>query len=111
MSTVLRQMPQHVAHLPRTGHNLNQSFGFTASTGMILPTYYDQLNVGETVFINSKLFARTQPLVVPAMADVDFYLDWFLCQFLCSISYLLLFVIRPTIIILVFSIVKSISLV
>ena len=74
---VLRQMPQHVAHLPRTGFDMSQSFAFTSSTGMILPVYQDILNVGETVYLNGSLFARTQPLVNAAMADVDVYLDWF----------------------------------
>ena len=70
-------MPQHVAHLPRTGFDMSQSFAFTSSTGMILPVYQDILNVGETVYLNGSLFARTQPLVNAAMADVDVYLDWF----------------------------------
>lgn len=74
---VLRQMPQHVAHLPRTGFDMSQSFAFTSSTGMILPVYQDILNVGETVYLNGELFSRTQPLVNAAMADVDVYLDWF----------------------------------
>lgn len=70
-------MPQHMAHLPRTGFDMSQSFAFTSSTGMILPVYQDILNVGETVYLNGSLFARTQPLVNAAMADVDVYLDWF----------------------------------
>lgn len=70
-------MPQHVAHLPRTGFDMSQSFAFTSSTGMILPVYQDILNVGETVYLNGSLFARTQPLVNASMADVDVYLDWF----------------------------------
>lgn len=74
---VLRQMPQHVAHLPRTGFDMSQSFAFTSSCGMILPVYQDFLNVGETVYLNGELFARTQPLVNAAMADVDVYINWF----------------------------------
>lgn len=70
-------MPQHVAHLPRTGFDMSQSFAFTSSSGMLLPVYQDVLNVGETVYLNGSLFSRTQPLVNAAMADVDVYLDWF----------------------------------
>lgn len=70
-------MLQHVARLPRSGFDLGQSFAFTASTGMILPVYTDLLNVGETVSLSTDFFARTQPLVTAAMADVDVYLDWF----------------------------------
>lgn len=80
MGDIRYRMP-HVAHLPRTGHDMSQSFGFTASTGMILPVYQDFLNVGETVYLNGEFFGRTQPLVTCAMADVDFYLDWFFVPF------------------------------
>lgn len=65
------------ADLSRTGFDMSQSLAFTASTGMILPVYSDLLNAGETVYYSSDLFARTQPLVTAAMADVDIYLDWF----------------------------------
>lgn len=73
----LNSLPQHVAHLPRTGFDMGQSFGFTMSTGMLLPCYQDYLNPGESVYINSSMMARTQPMVSPAMVDVDFYIDWF----------------------------------
>lgn len=57
---------------------MSQSLAFTASTGMILPLYSDFLNSSDSVTIQStNLFARTQPLVTAAMADVDVYLDWF----------------------------------
>lgn len=68
---------EHVAHLPRTGFDMSQSFAYTTSVGMILPVYQDILNPGEKVYLNGELFARTQPLVNSAMADVDVYLDWF----------------------------------
>lgn len=73
----LNSLPQHVAHLPHTGFDMGQSFGFTMSTGMLLPVYQDHLNPGETVYLNSSMMARTQPMVSPAMVDVDFYIDWF----------------------------------
>lgn len=73
----LRQTPEHVAHLSRTGFDMSQSFAFTSSVGMLLPVYQDIVNVGETVYLNGSLFSRTQPLVTAAMADVDVYLDWF----------------------------------
>lgn len=73
----LPKISNHVARLPRSGFDMSQSFAFTSSTGMLLPVYYDQLNVGETVYLNGSLFARTQPLVNSAIADVDVYLDWF----------------------------------
>lgn len=73
----VKQVKQFKANLPMSGFDMSQSFGFTASTGMILPVYQDFLNVGEKVHFSGSLFARTQPLVTAAMADVDVYLDWF----------------------------------
>lgn len=73
----LTNMLEHVAKLPRSGFDVSQSFAFTASTGMILPVYSEFLNSSERVTISTDFFARTQPLVTAAMADVDVYLDWF----------------------------------
>lgn len=70
-------MPEHRSHLSKSGFDVSQSLAFTSSVGMILPIYSDFLNSGEKVSVRSNLFARTQPLVTPAMADVDIYLDWF----------------------------------
>lgn len=70
-------MLDHRANLSRSGFDMSQSLAFTASTGMILPLYSDFLNSGDSVHITTDLFARTQPLVTAAMADVDVYLDWF----------------------------------
>ena len=73
----LSSKPEHKAQLPRTGHPTSQSFGFTSSTGMILPVFYDFLRAGESVHYEGSLFSRSQPMVTAAMADVDVYVDWF----------------------------------
>lgn len=73
----LTSMLDHIAKLPRSGHDMSQSLMFSAAPGMILPVYSDFLNSSEKVIITTDLFARTQPLVTAAMADVDIYLDWF----------------------------------
>lgn len=73
----LSSKPEHKAQLPRTGHPTSQSFGFTSSTGMILPVFYDFLRAGESVHYEGTLFSRSQPMVTAAMADVDVYVDWF----------------------------------
>ena len=70
-------VPYHRARLPKTDHDMSQSFGFSPSTGMILPVYYDLLNPDETVYYGGNLFSRSQPLVTAAMADVDVFVDWF----------------------------------
>lgn len=73
----LNQSENHVAHLARYPHDMSQLFGFTMSTGMLLPVYKDFLNVGETVYLKHSMIARTQPIITAAMADVHFYVDWF----------------------------------
>lgn len=73
----LTSMIDHIAKLPRSGFDMSQSLMFSAAPGMILPVYSDFLNSSEKVTITTDLFARTQPLVTAAMADVDIYLDWF----------------------------------
>ena len=73
----LKNAPAHTAHLARSSFPMDQGFVYTASTGMILPTYSDLINVGESLYINSSLGVRTQPLVTAAMCDVHVNLDWF----------------------------------
>lgn len=73
----LKIAPAHTAHLARSSFPMDQGFVYTASTGMILPTYSDLINVGESLYINSSLGVRTQPLVTAAMCDVHINLDWF----------------------------------
>lgn len=70
-------MLQHTARLSRSGFDMSQSYAFTCAPGMLLPVYSDLLNVGETVSLTTQFFARSQPLVTPAMVDVDFHLEWF----------------------------------
>lgn len=61
----------------RQGFPMNQTFTFTSGLGMILPVYKQFLNIGEKVTGCPKFFARTEPLLAPAMADVDIYVDVF----------------------------------
>lgn len=76
MSNLLKA-PRHEAHLARSSFSMGQSFTYTASTGMILPLYSDLLNVGESVYLNSSLMVRTQPLVTAALCDIHINVDWF----------------------------------
>nr|UCS96056.1 MAG: major capsid protein [Microviridae sp.] len=78
-------MLRYRAKLSRSSFDMGQSLAFTASTGMILPIYSDLLNAGESVHYSTDFFARTQPLVTAAMADVDVYLDWFFVP--CTMLY------------------------
>ena len=69
--------PEYVAHLPQNGHNLSHRFTYTSSTGMILPVLYDMLSPGEKVDLAVELFTRTQPMVRPAIIDVEQFVDFF----------------------------------
>lgn len=77
MGKKLELHPQTQLNKSRTSFDMGQTFAFTASTGMILPIYKDLLNVSETVYLNSALICRTQPIVTAAMADVNVDIDWF----------------------------------
>lgn len=77
MGKLLDRNPQTQLNKSRTSFDMGQTFAFTASTGMLLPVYKDLLNVSETVYLDSALVCRTQPIVTASMADVNVYLDWF----------------------------------
>lgn len=69
--------PSFVAKLPKYGHNLSHSFTYTSSTGMILPVLYDFLSPGDKIEVACDLFTRTQPMVRPAMVDIEQFVDFF----------------------------------
>ena len=62
---------------PKNGFPMSQNFTFTAGAGMFLPVYKQVLNYGESVKGLPKAFVRTEPLLAPAMADLDLYVDVF----------------------------------
>lgn len=61
----------------KTGFSMSQNFTFTTAAGMLLPVYKQFLNIGETVTGVPSFFARTEPLLAPAMTDLDVYVDVF----------------------------------
>ena len=69
--------PDNVPRLAREGFNLNQIFTFTASTGMLLPVWYDMLNPGETIKGAPSFLLRSDHFLAPAMADIDCFVDLF----------------------------------
>lgn len=62
---------------PKNGFPMSQNFTFTAAAGMFLPVYKQVLNIGESVKGLPTAFVRTEPLLAPAMADLDLYVDVF----------------------------------
>lgn len=73
----LNSMPSYTARFPKESHDMSQSIAFTTACGMELPVYYDVVHPGDAYHFTCKLFARMNPLVKPAMAEIDFHLDYF----------------------------------
>lgn len=73
--------PSNTPNLAREGFNLDQYFTFTASTGMLLPVWYDILNPGETIKGAPNFLLRSDNFLAPAMADVDCFVDLFFVPF------------------------------
>ena len=77
MAKKLNSMPDYQARMPKHPHDVGQSITFTASTGMELPVYYDMLHLGDELHFNGNLFARLNPLVTAALAQIDLHVDYF----------------------------------
>lgn len=71
------EMPKYRASLPKHTHNLSHDFGFTCSTGQLLPVFHDYLNAGETVNLSFNYFLRTQPLQSAAMCKLRCHTEYF----------------------------------
>lgn len=74
---VLKPQPASTGGAPRHGFELGQDFTFTASLGMLLPTYKCFVNVGEKISGAPRFFLRTEQLLAPVMGDVDVFVDCF----------------------------------
>ena len=65
------------ANLQRNAFDLSYSNKFTASPGMLLPCYVQEVNPNEHFVISPQSFLRTMPLntasFVRAMQNIDFY--------------------------------------
>ena len=73
----VNQNPTYRAQNKYYGHDLSQHLEFTSPTGQLLPVYYDVLNPGEKVSINTYMKTRTQPLASAAMMRMNEYLEWY----------------------------------
>ena len=77
MAQKLNSMPSYTARFPKESHDMSQSLTLTAATGMELPVYYDVVHPGDSYHFTARLFARMNPLIKPALGDIDFHLDYF----------------------------------
>lgn len=58
-------------------HDLSHYFGFKCSTGHIVPLETDILNPNERIRLKADMFVRLNPLVTPAMIDIDCDIHYF----------------------------------
>ena len=69
--------PTHRAKIGYNGFDMSQLLKFTSTTGELLPVYYDFLQPGDKVSLNSILKTRTLPLQTAAMCNIKERVEWF----------------------------------
>lgn len=65
------------AHLSRHSHDISAGFSASQSTGMIIPQYFHVLNPGDTIYYQSKMFARLQEVQNAFLGEIDLHIDSF----------------------------------
>lgn len=75
--SVLSNQEVNSAGGSKHGFSLGNSFKFSMSTGMLLPTYSAFVNVGEKISGKPSFFIRADHLAAPVMGDVDVFVDCF----------------------------------
>ena len=66
------------ADLKRDDHDLSQRLGFTTSTGMLSPIWFDFATPGDAYYIQHDMpLLRSQNLAAPAMIDVKVHFETF----------------------------------
>ena len=66
------------ANLKRDDHDLSQRLGFTTSTGMLSPIWFDFATPGDAYYIQHDMpLLRSQNLAAPAMIDVKVHFETF----------------------------------
>lgn len=73
----LNQMPALNNQKGFSMHDLSHYFGIKCSTGHIVPLETDILNPNERIRLKADMFVRMQPLVTPAMVDIDVDIHYF----------------------------------
>ena len=70
-------MPSHKAQLPRSSHVLSHDFGFTATTGHLLPVFHTIMNPGDKINLGFDFNLRTMELESAAFADLVTHVEYF----------------------------------
>lgn len=69
--------PSYEAKLSYSGFDMSHKLKFSSTVGELLPVYYDILQPGDKVSLQSVLRSRTMPLQTAAMCDLTEHLEWF----------------------------------
>ena len=66
------------ADMKRDDHDLSQRLGFTTSTGMLSPIWFDFATPGDAYYMQHDMpLLRSQNLAAPAMIDVKVHFETF----------------------------------
>lgn len=74
----INKRPSMGINKSRNSFDMSQRQCFTSAPGQCLPVYYDLLNPGDTVKIDSALLTRTLTLSSNPMTRVSEHIDYFL---------------------------------
>ena len=77
MAKKLNSMPDYRANMPKEAHDVSQSLAYTCCPGALNPVYYDMLHTGDELHFSAAQFTRLNPMVSPAMGEIDVHLDYF----------------------------------
>ena len=69
--------PSYRANIGYSGFDMSHKKMFSSTIGELLPVYYDLLQPGDKVSLNTILKTRTMELASAAMAQINEHLEWF----------------------------------
>ncbi len=70
-------MPDFRARMPKQPHDLSRSFAFTTCVGAEFPIARAMLHPHDELYFSSSMFTRLNAISLPALAQIDFHLDYF----------------------------------
>lgn len=76
MASIFKR-PNKRARLGRNGFDMSQRRVFSSSVGMLLPSYTDFANPGDSYRLNSRGLTRTEALQSAAFVRMKAHVDWF----------------------------------
>ena len=71
------EMPEYRNQVPHSTHSLNHGSAITATSGHLMPVFYDFLNAGEVIDVSVPFELITEPLVSYAQARIVVHTEYF----------------------------------